>query len=162
MATESETLQAQIASLQQRVSRPNLGLNRTQVQAIVDAALPASGGFDPKDMVPVLLASDAGPTTTENAWVSVHAGAPEGAKRAAIRVSVNSTDNADDGDLRLMGSDMIDSEILVECVAGVDDARDSLLKWVNLDTAGNLQYKFTNTSGTSIEWSVKALQYSMG
>jgi len=120
-----------------------------------------NNGIVPVADTAAVLASNAGPVTDEDAYTTVTPSAPTGARYAEILFRVNSTDNADDGDLKCKGAEGIESPILCECIAGTDDARDGVIHWVALDDAGAFQYKFTNSSTTSIEWSVTYMGYSL-
>lgn len=153
-------LTSAVNSLALRDQGSRRGVTPAQLKKATQAAV--ASGFRLVPVSPTLVAGNAGPITTEGSYISVNAGVPKGAACVELLLTVNSTDNADDGDLRVMGSEGIDSGILVECVAGASDARDSVIKWVNLDAGGNFQVMFTNTSGGTIDWSVTVLGYSMG
>lgn len=125
-----------------------------------DELVSGASGFDPVPDTESVLANQS--TGTEDAWTTVASGAPSEARFAKILFRVNSTDNNDDGDLKWRtDSASIASPSLVECVALADDARDSVIDWVTLDSSGSFQYLFTNTSGTSIDWSITYCGYSL-
>ena len=98
-------------------------------------------------------------TGTENAYTTISAGAPADARYAELLIIVNSTDNADDGDMKLKGAEGIATPILAECVAGAADARVMVTKIISLNSAGEFQYQFTNTSATTIDWSIYYMGY---
>lgn len=101
-----------------------------------------------------------GTVTTEDAWTAVSAGAPAGARYAWFRREVNSTDNADSGDLAIRTPSGV-TQPGPRCVALAADARDSDIVKARLSDAGEIEYLFTNTSGTTIDWALYYVGYEL-
>lgn len=98
-------------------------------------------------------------TGTENAWTTVASGAPAGSRFAIIIFEVSSTDDADVGDLKWRTSSGA-AEILAVYVNGdEDDASPRMMCFVPLTASGDLDYKFTNTSATTINWLITYCGY---
>lgn len=119
-------------------------------------------GFNPTPDTAAVIAGNGESEDTEDAWTTVSAGAPTGARFAKIRFRVSSTDNNDDGDLKWRtDSSGAESPIMAECVALEADAQEITFDWVTLTDGGTFDYKFTNTSATTIDWNITYCGYSL-
>ena len=98
-------------------------------------------------------------TGTEGAWATLASSAPADSRYAIIIFEVSSTDDADIGDLKWRTENGA-AEILAVYVSGdEDDASPRMMCFVPLDTSGQFQYKFTNSSTTTINWSITYCGY---
>lgn len=159
-----DEIQSVLSSLTIRDFRKRRGISETRVKELaaeVAASTPAASVDGMTMVVAEILASNAGPITTEGSLKAVYPDLPPGAKRAKVLFEVNSTDNADTGSLQYQGVEGITSPEIAKCVAGASDARSEVVDVVNLDASGGFKYIFTNTSATTIDWAVTCFGYSM-
>jgi hypothetical protein len=110
---------------------------------------------------PVTLAGSGEATSTEDAWTTLSAGAPSGARYAIIRFGIDSTDDADVANLKWRTESGAAEIPCVEVDSDQDDAAPRIAYFVTLDGAGQFQYLFTNTSATTITWSIQYVGYAL-
>lgn len=93
-------------------------------------------------------------TGTENAWTTLASTAPADARFAIIIFEVSATDDADIGDLKFRQASGEAEVNTVYVNSDQDDASPRMMCFVPLDASGQFQYNFTNTSVTTINWSI--------
>lgn len=150
-------LYAYLKYLRDRVTllEKRLGAGEDEELGTDDDASPL--GFEPIYVTPASLADQG--AGTEGAWTTLTPSAPSGARYATIIFEVRSTDDADVGKLEWRTESGAAEIMAVEVNSDEDDAQPRIVFFVPLTSGGSFQYFFTNTSTTTIDWSITYVGY---
>lgn len=157
---DDNSIRAILGSLPMRDQKRRKGVSISQVKKIAqEAAESVVTGYPEYEASATTLATQA--TGVEDAWTTISAGAPNGARFAIIQFEAYSDSDADNYlfEFRQQAGAQAVRVIRIDPTATADSSDQNPIEWYFVPLAsGNFDYQVTSTAG-SLNWTIRRLGY---